>query len=318
MTGGPERSGRGECMETKASYILVGAFSLIIIAGALVFVLWIGGGGQRETIPYMVNVDQSVAGLSVGNDVVFNGVRVGQVSRITLSPRDPQSVTVVVRVAPDTPVRANSVATLEVRGITGIAMVSISGGTVDSPLVSSSDGNMKVIPYRPSSIQEIMSSAPAILSNLSELTERANAMLSPANAESFSQLLSSLSRTMRGVADGSDSLEKTLATVNDAAENIGTLAASITRLSDSTRVLVDRQFTDTLNSFTQTAAGIQRIVTSVEPGIQRVVRETGDELHTLLAEARSLLQRLARLTSDLESDPRRFFLGNSVPEYSIP
>lgn len=305
-------------METKASYLLVGTFTLLIVAGVLIFVLWIGRDSKGTTTPYVVKVNQSVSGLSVGNDVVFNGVRVGQVSRITLSPLDPTSVTVLIQVAPDTPVREDSVASLEIRGITGISVVSITGGTAARPLVKSSEDAMVEIPYKASGIQEIMASAPEILANLNELVERANAMLSPENAKSLTLFMASLSDTMAGVAEGKDAIADTLASFNEAAQNISKLAASINGLSDSTKQIVSGQFKNAMDAFAKASAGVQRIIAEVEPAIQRISRESSDELHNLLTEARNLLNRLSLLASSIESDPRRFFFGNTVPEYSVP
>ncbi|MDL2272370.1 MlaD family protein [Desulfovibrio sp. OttesenSCG-928-I05] len=305
-------------METKASYILVGAFTLLVVAGALIFILWIGGDSKGQSTPYVVKVNQSVSGLSVGNDVVFNGVRVGQVSRITLSPLDPASVTVLIQVAPDTPVRMDSVASLEIRGITGISVVSITGGTAASPLVKSSGDAIAEIPYKASGIQEIMASVPEIMSNLNELVERGNAILSPENAKSFNVFMTALADTMEGVAEGRESIAETLASFNEAAKNVSKLAASVNDLSDSTRKIVDTQFKNAMDALAKAASGAQRIVAVAEPAMQRFSREALEDVHTLITEARNLLNRLALLASSIESDPRRFFFGNSVPEYSVP
>ena len=65
-------------METRANFVLIGAFTLAVIAGGFLFVLWFSGlthVAQRQT--YAILFDGSVAGLSRGSAVQFNGIRVG-------------------------------------------------------------------------------------------------------------------------------------------------------------------------------------------------------------------------------------------------
>jgi phospholipid/cholesterol/gamma-HCH transport system substrate-binding protein len=296
----------------------VGGFALLIVAGALAFVLWMGRANQGASAGYVVKFNQSVAGLSVGSDVVFNGVRVGQVDRITLSRLDPSSVTVAILVAADTPVRRNSVASLEMRGITGLAMVSITGGTADSPLVPGHAGTAPEISSRASGIQTIMESAPEILTNLNILLERANDLLSPENATALNTLLVSLAEIMDSIAQGRDSIARTVGAIDKAATEMAELAESVASLSDSARQLVSGRMSTAVDSLAQVADGVRSILSSVEPGLQRLSREAAEDLPSLLGEARNLLNKLAAIASQIESDPRRFFFGNSVPEYSRP
>jgi phospholipid/cholesterol/gamma-HCH transport system substrate-binding protein len=68
-------------METRANYVLIGLFTLAVIAGAFGFVYWfntIGGAGERAT--YRIVFDGSVSGLRTGASVLFNGIRVGEVT----------------------------------------------------------------------------------------------------------------------------------------------------------------------------------------------------------------------------------------------
>lgn len=305
-------------METRASYLFVGAFTLLIVAGVLAFVLWMGRDNQGAADKYVINFSDSVAGLSVGNDVVFNGVRVGQVAHITLSPLDPSAVRVLIQVGADTPVRKNSTASLEVRGITGLSVVSITGGTADSPLLKAGPDDVPEIPSRASNIQAIMATVPEVMTNLNTLIERANAMLSPENAKALNTLLTSLSDIMETAADGRDSVVNTIAAIDRAATEVADLAESVNSLSESAKNLVNGSVATAVESFAKAVASAQRLLSAIEPSVQRLGREAAEELQTLLADARNLLTKLSNLASLIESDPRRFFFGNTVPEYSVP
>ena len=73
-------------METRANYVLIGLFMLAVTAGAFVFVYWFsraGEGGDRAT--YRVVFDGAVSGLRTGGTVLFNGIKVGEVSDLKLN-----------------------------------------------------------------------------------------------------------------------------------------------------------------------------------------------------------------------------------------
>src|SRR5919199_2436763 len=119
-------------METRANYVVIGLFTLAVLAGAFGFVYWLaryGEGGRRQT--YDIVFMGSVAGLNRGAAVLFNGIRVGEVDNLTLDPRDPQRVNARVRVDSETPVKSDTRAQLEFQGLTGVAYVALVGGSPD-------------------------------------------------------------------------------------------------------------------------------------------------------------------------------------------
>jgi phospholipid/cholesterol/gamma-HCH transport system substrate-binding protein len=121
-------------METRAPYALIGAFVLIVIAAVFGFVYWLnnaGGLGQRTV--YHVRFENSVSGLLTGAAVLFNGIRVGEVTELRLSRDDPHLVTATIAVAPSTPVRADTQAGLEFQGLTGVPVIALQGGRAGAP-----------------------------------------------------------------------------------------------------------------------------------------------------------------------------------------
>src|SRR5271170_6049944 len=91
-------------METRAPFVVVGAFVLAAIAAVFGFVYWLhntGGLGPRVT--YHVQFDGSVPGLLVGAAVLFNGIRVGEVTDLGLAPDSPRRVNATISVASTTP-----------------------------------------------------------------------------------------------------------------------------------------------------------------------------------------------------------------------
>jgi len=118
-------------METRAPFVVVGAFVLATIVAVFGFVYWLnntGGLGPRKT--YHVQFDGSVPGLLVGAGVLFNGIRVGEVTDLGLAPDSPRRVNATISVASSTPVRADTKVGLEFQGLTGVPVIALEGGVM--------------------------------------------------------------------------------------------------------------------------------------------------------------------------------------------
>ena len=117
-------------METRAPFVVVGAFVLATIVAVFGFVYWLhntGGLGPRKT--YHVQFDGSVPGLLIGAGVLFNGIRVGEVTDLGLAPDSPRRVNATISVASNTPVRADTKVGLDFQGLTGVPVIALEGGT---------------------------------------------------------------------------------------------------------------------------------------------------------------------------------------------
>ncbi|QWG14837.1 membrane integrity-associated transporter subunit PqiC [Bradyrhizobium sediminis] len=118
-------------METRAPFVVVGAFVLATIFAVFGFVYWLhntGGLGPRAT--YHVQFDGSVPGLLIGAGVLFNGIRVGEVTDLGLAPDNPRRVNATISVASTTPVRSDTKVGLEFQGLTGVPVIALEGGTL--------------------------------------------------------------------------------------------------------------------------------------------------------------------------------------------
>jgi phospholipid/cholesterol/gamma-HCH transport system substrate-binding protein len=122
-------------METRARYALIGLFMLAVILASFGFVYWLdnkGGFSQREV--YQIKFEGSVSGLLVGSTVLFNGIKVGEVTDLALDPEQPQQVIATVAVDRGTPVRTDTQVAIETQGLTGGAAVAMTGGSATSPV----------------------------------------------------------------------------------------------------------------------------------------------------------------------------------------
>lgn len=117
-------------METRAPYVLIGAFVLAAIMAIFGFVYWLNNtGGIGPRADYHVQFQGPVPGLLVGAGVLFNGIRVGEVTELGLATDNPRFVNATISVASATPVRADTKVGLEFQGLTGVPVVALEGGT---------------------------------------------------------------------------------------------------------------------------------------------------------------------------------------------
>ena len=183
-------------METRAHYIIVGAFVLLMAAGLVVFLVWAAKvGPDREYDYYTVNFDTAITGLARSANVRFNGILVGSVYDIDLHPDDPGNIRVDVRVYKGTPVTTHSVASVETLGLTGGTFLQISEldedevGVPRGPLTTPRGEDYPVIPTRVTGLSGIMLTAPELLAQGIELLSRGNRILSDENIEAINGII---------------------------------------------------------------------------------------------------------------------------------
>ncbi len=128
-------------METKANYIITGMFTLAVIVGAFGFVYWFQNSGRNDRrTDYRIVFAGSVSGLRAGAAVTFNGIRVGEVSGLTLDANDPRRVIALIAVDRAVPMRADTKVGLGFQGLTGLAEIALSGGAADAAPLAGANG----------------------------------------------------------------------------------------------------------------------------------------------------------------------------------
>ena len=119
-------------MKSRATHLMIGTLTLALIGTALGG--WLGYQkitGVKQRVPFRVVFEGSASGLRKGGSVNFAGVRVGEVVSLTLD--NPRRVVALTMIEGTTPVRKDTLVGLEFQGLTGIAAISFTGGTIDGP-----------------------------------------------------------------------------------------------------------------------------------------------------------------------------------------
>jgi len=213
-------------METKANYLMIGGFVLGVLLLAFSFVYWMSnfaGGGKR----YYVVFETSIAGLTTGSNVGFQGLKVGEVQSFALNPDDARKVQVLISVSDNTPVRQNSRASLQSLGLTGGTGIQISPGTPDSPfLVATDDDPIPTIKADLGGGQGLFDAAPAVMNNANALLTRLNNLVAE-NQEAIHTTVTNVEQFTAMLNAKKDDIGVAISDVKDGANNFKTLSGKL-------------------------------------------------------------------------------------------
>ena len=127
-------------METKANYVLIGVFTLVIAALLLGFGLWAAKySSDRDWQQYIVVFTEPVTGLTEGSSVQYNGIAVGTVETLALDAKDPRRVIARLKVKADVPIKVDTRAKLSMTGLTGVPFIQLTGGSPNARKLVSDD-----------------------------------------------------------------------------------------------------------------------------------------------------------------------------------
>jgi phospholipid/cholesterol/gamma-HCH transport system substrate-binding protein len=305
-------------METKANYVAVGAFVLGIMIVLFVSVLWVARVQFRDEFKrYETFVHGPVTGLGVGAIVRLNGIDVGRVADIAFDPDNSLQVQVGLRIKEGTPIKSDSVVSMESQGLTGVSYVEISGGNQGSPLLEPKPGHkVPIIQSKPSALQQVFESAPDLLAHFVVIADRLSLLLDDKNITSLSDTLSNVSQITGAVASRQDDLKAILGTGAKATANLdqtltefrATVAKYDTIAGQASQALVGAN--ETVKKLDQLSASLTGLVNDSRPQVRDFTTVGLPQLTQLLSETRTLVASLTKVSSELERDPQRFIFGD--------
>jgi len=320
-------------MEIRASYLIVGAVVLALIAGVAAFSVWLVGADlERNVARYVIAFPGSVSGLETGGQVLYRGIPVGRVADIRIDPDNVETVLVGVEIDRDTPIKEDTIATLELQGLTGIAYVQLRGGTQASARIDPDAEPPPRIPARRSALERLFESTPELLAQTVAVVARLSLLLTDENLEAVAATLRNVEAVTATLAKRSGSIDTA---VTGAAELTGTIretSAEVKNLAGDLRQLtarVDQQvegvsgdLVGTLNELQGAAASLTGAAGQFEQMLGQLEQPVDDfaatglyEFTQLIGETRLLVAALSRITKEFERDPAGFLIGRSVRGY---
>jgi len=263
-------------MESKVNFAVVGAFVLILGALLIGGVLWLSSGKSYNKAydTYLVYMSESVSGLSLDAPVRYRGVQVGSVRRIALAPGNAKLVQLTLDIERGTPVKQDTVAVLQVQGLTGIAHVDLSGGGNDSPPLKAGPGEKyPVIRSGPSLMLRLDTAVTALLTNLNRSSESINALLDEENRVALRRTLANLERLSGTLANAE--LPQLLQRLQRSADAFDRMANETARAGSNTANTVESLRAEALPEARQTITELRELTASLRRFSETLERNPG-------------------------------------------
>ena len=307
-------------METKANYVLIGAFTLIVGLALLGFGLWAAKySSDRTWQNYKVVFREAVTGLSVGSPVQYNGIAVGSVTRLSLAPDDPRMVIAEVRVESTTPIKTDTRAKLGITSLTGPTVIQLSGGTPGARELREVDRREQpVIQTSPSALQNISDTA-------NRIADRLDQILSDGNIAHINATLANLEQTSAGLAARRQDIEQLIVNARDASAAMKTtLDTANGTLQGLDRNLVQRlpavldKLDASIAKLDAAAGNANAMIAENRPAVRSFTHDGLPQLEPTLVELRGLVRDLRALSGRLQGNPARYLLGRDAPKEYEP
>ena len=311
-------------METRSNYVMVGAVTLAMLAGLLLFTVWIAGLSNKQTKCFDVYFAQGVSGLNKGSAVSFSGVPVGQVSKISLLPNRPEFVWVRIEVDDETPVLQGTTAEIKGVGFTGVSEIQLSGAVKGArPITQPGPQGCPVVPASSGGLGALLNSAPELIDRIQRLTERLTELLSDKNQNAIADILENIDVTTKVIRERAPELGDTIKEIRLASHNAAIAANNIAALTDNTNRLVSEQgrpAMENLNkaivSARQAADNLDAIISDARPGVQNFSKSTLPEANKLVRDLRQLSQSLQDVSNRVNQQGIGGALGpDKLPDY---
>jgi phospholipid/cholesterol/gamma-HCH transport system substrate-binding protein len=295
-------------METRANYVLIGLFMLAAMIGAFGFIYWfqsVGPGGARAY--YRVVFDGSVSGLRTGSAVLFNGIRVGEVSGLGLNPQKPQQVVATVEIDKSVAVRPDTQVGLEFQGLTGVASLSLKGGSADKPALVGSRTNPPMLIAPPGATQDVTEAARDTLHRLDDFIATNQQALHSAivNIDKFSKTLADNSQRIDSALDNIDKFSVVLARNSERIDKVAQGLQNLTGGADGK----SGEINEAAKSIKTLADNLNARTAEITRGVNELTRSGQKQLQQLSSDAKRTLAHIDRTVTNLDRNPSRLIFG---------
>lgn len=171
-------------MESDKRYFIEGLFVIGFSIALAFFFVWLTRSGNKDDVLYRIHFAESVSGLSMDDPVKFLGVDVGMVKSMSIDPKDPRRVEIDVMLHKDAPVKTDTKASLQFKGITGAYFIELDGGSADAKFLvaETPPGEVPEIPAKKSTISTLMEQLPRVLEKFSALEDQTKKVVSDIGA----------------------------------------------------------------------------------------------------------------------------------------
>jgi phospholipid/cholesterol/gamma-HCH transport system substrate-binding protein len=311
-------------METRAHYVAVGGFVLIIIFAAFAAVLWLGRVEFRQELkPFYIFFRGSVAGLSRGSAVQYNGIPVGRVTDIRVDRQNVAQIQVTVEIDSSlVEIKTNARAYLETNILSGVSTIQIRGGTQQADVLEPEPGHRyPVIKAGQNEFEQVKASLPELLTDLKQISHNLNNLLDDRNRKAVADSLQNIRTVTGALADHAEDLDVILNNTNAA---VGAAKSFLQHVDQSytNKGGIRDQVSKTLKDYDRVAANLintahqlEQTIAENRPGLHAFVQTTLPGVNDLVSDGQQLAGNLNQFVVQLQRDPTRMLFGDRRQGY---
>jgi phospholipid/cholesterol/gamma-HCH transport system substrate-binding protein len=294
-----------QLMETRANYVLIGAFTLAVVLGVFGFVYWfqnIGGTGER--VFYRVQFEGSVSGLRTGASVLFNGIKIGEVTELKLDPHRPKQVTAGISIDKFVAIRADTEISLEFQGLTGISALSLKGGDpAKPPLVGAKTAKdeQPIMVAPPGATQDVTAAARDALRKVQELIEE--------NQKAIKSALANIEKFTETLTRNSDHIDSTLASIDKFAGALGRNSERVDKIIAGLQNLSGGE-----DGKSGDVAEAARSIRALADNLDKRTDELTKYIGALARTGTRTLTTIDKAAKNFDANPSRLIWGGSSPD----
>lgn len=307
-------------METRANYVIIGLFTLAVIAAGFGFVWWFNGSNSRgPRTSYDVVFSGPVSGLQTGSAVTFNGIPVGEVTGLRLDAQDPRKVVATVSVQPATPVKSDTRAQLNAQVLTGLASVGLVGGAASAePLPTPPEGQLPRIEADASAVQDLMQGARQVIGRVDDIATRVDDILRD-NQTKINSVIDNVDKFTTVLGNNSENINGLIGDVSAAAKRIEQLAANLDKTVQAIQPEKVSSTVDNIAQFSNELGGMAAKINTILDNVNGMTTsEEGKgmfaEITAAAAEVRKLAANLDTRTAELSANLNQF-TGSGLRQY---
>jgi len=325
-------------MESKANFAIIGAFVLVTLFGFVAFMAYISGRQFDEVYDhYIVEYITPPRGISVGSEVRFNGLKMGEVTKTILDKDDAGKVLVYIQIQAETPVHIDSFAQNEPLGLTGLSYIQLFAGASGQRFnFENFPDDLPHIEGRGSTLDNLLGGSESVIDNVNLLLSRAVAILDPEAADDLHGVIANLNTITGKIADvdmSSERVEKFMQVIEQAALDFSTasLAVDVAAKDVSTllegdgiaTVLKQTEMTlkgaeEAVAEYKLLAANGRELSEETRQAIEQFSNTGLQDLSLAMADLKTLIDSLNRVSENLERSPLEFIVGQEKEIMELP
>lgn len=294
-------------METRANYVIVGLFTVLAVLGAFLFVYWTAGvGDKRDMVQLRFNIPGSASGLIRGSQVLFNGVRVGDVQSVDIDTTNPSAAIAIALVNRSTPVTKSTTAVIGIAGLTGTAAIEMQGGDLNEPnlfVEAEQNGTVAQVTASPSAVTNLLQTAQNILTRADAVVGDLEGFARDSR-QPLTQTAQNVEKFTTALADSSDEVEKFMNSAGKLADELGGFSAkldgTIKGVEDIVKAVDSQKITAILNNaetFSKNASSASNRFDSVVGKVDELLGS--ENTQTLMVQLNETLKSYRKIADTL-------------------